>query len=147
MKKRIFIILIIFMVILAVVAYGVYNYRRQVIESQEINNTYKSYESVQLLGTELISIINQTIDIDERLGIEKDENGLYIDNGKDSIKMYIELSYGEDETRTIEAEKIANSGIDSFMEIYSTASFHCTNITYHQETNNIKSITFSQVTN
>ena len=79
--------------------------------------------------------------------IEKDENGLYIDNGKDSIKMYIELSYGEDETRTIEAEKIANSGIDSFMEIYSTASFHCTNISYHQETNNIKSITFSQVTN
>lgn len=147
MKKKILIILIGFMVILAIVTYGVYNYRKQLVESQKINNTYKSYENIQILGSELISIINRTIDIDEKEGIEKDQDGLYIDNGKNSIKIYIDFLYGDDETRTVEMEKIANNGIDQFINVYSTASFKCTNISYHEKTNNVKSLTFTQLQN
>lgn len=144
MKKKIFLILIIFMIILAIVTYGIYNYRTQTIAAQKINDSYSSYKNIQILGSELISIINRTIDINESAGIEKDENGLYIDNGKDSIKVYVEFIYDE-ETRTIEMEKIANNGIKSFVDIYSTASFQCTEITYHEKTNNVKSLTFTEI--
>ncbi len=147
MKNKILIILVVFMVILAIVTYGIYNYRKQIVESQKINNTYKNYENIQILGSELISIINRTIDIDENEGIEKNQDGLYIDNGKNSIKIYIEFLYGEDETRTIEMEKIANNGIDQFVNVYSTASFKCTNISYHEKTNNVKSLTFTEIQN
>lgn len=146
MKKKIFIILIIFIIILAMVTYGVYSYRKQLVESQEINNIYKSYENIQILGSQLISIINKTVDINEKAGLEKDENGMYIDNGKDSIELYIEFIY-EDETKTVPMEKISNSGTESFVNIYSTASFKCTNISYHEKTNNVKSLTFTEVTN
>lgn len=147
MKNKILIILVVFMIILAIVTYGVYNHRKQLVEAQKINNLYKTYENIQILGSELISIINRTIDIDEKEGIEKDQDGLYIDNGKDSIKIYIEFLYGDDETRTVEMEKIANSGIDQFINVYSTASFKCTNISYHEKTNNVKSLTFTQLQN
>ncbi len=147
MKNKILIILVVFMVILAIVTYGIYNYRKQIVESQKINNTYKNYENIQILGSELISIINRTIDIDENEGIEKNQDGLYIDNGKNSIKIYIEFLYGEDETRTIEMEKIANNGIEQFVNVYSTASFKCTNISYHEKTNNVKSLTFTEIQN
>lgn len=146
MKKKIFIILITFIIILAMVTYGVYSYRKQLVESQEINNIYKSYENIQILGSQLISIINKTVDINEKAGLEKDENGMYIDNGKDSIELYIEFIY-EDETKTVPMEKISNSGTESFVNIYSTASFKCTNISYHEKTNNVKSLTFTEVTN
>ena len=146
MKKKIFIILIIFVIILAMVTYGVYSYRKQLVEAQEINNIYKSYENIQILGSQLISIINKTVDINEKAGLEKDENGMYIDNGKDSIELYIEFIY-EDETKTVPMEKISNSGTESFVNIYSTASFKCTNISYHEKTNNVKSLTFTEVTN
>ncbi len=146
MKKKIFIILIIFIIILAMVTYGVYSYRKQLVEAQEINNIYKSYENIQILGSQLISIINKTVDINEKAGLEKDENGMYIDNGKDSIELYIEFIY-EDETKTVPMEKISNSGTESFVNIYSTASFKCTNISYHEKTNNVKSLTFTEVTN
>lgn len=128
------------------VTYGVYSYRKQLVEAQEINNIYKSYENIQILGSQLISIINKTVDINEKAGLEKDENGMYIDNGKDSIELYIEFIY-EDETKTVPMEKISNSGTESFVNIYSTASFKCTNISYHEKTNNVKSLTFTEVTN
>lgn len=147
MKNKILILLAVFMIILAVVTYGIYNYRKQYAETQKINNTYKTYENIQILGSELISIINRTIDINEKAGIEKNQDGLYIENDKNSIKIYIEFLYDEDEIRTIEMEKIENNGIDQFINVYSTASFKCTKITYHEKTKNVKSLTFTEIKN
>ena len=72
---------------------------------------------------------------------------MYIENDKNSIKIYIEFLYDEDEIRTIEMEKIENNGIDQFINVYSTASFKCTKITYHEKTNNVKSLTFTEIKN
>ena len=144
MKNKILILLAVFMIIIAIVTYGIYNYRKQYAEAQKINNTYKTYENIQILGSELISIINKTIDFNEKEGIEKNQDGLYIENDKNSIKIYIEFLYDEDEIRTIEMEKIENNGIDQFINVYSTASFKCTKITYHEKTNNVKALTFTE---
>ncbi len=143
MKNKILIIVVIFMVVLAIAVYGIYKYQ---INNQEIlktNNEYKSYYNAQMLGTELISIINKTEDTNEKYGISKNEEGLYIENDTNSIKIYIEFKY-EEEFRTLEMEKIINNGIENFIKVYSTASFKCTNISYHDKTNNVKALTFTE---
>ncbi len=141
MKNKILLILIIFMAILAIVTYILYNYRINLQELQKINNEFKTYANTQMLGTELISIMNRVQDINTKNKIEKDSDGLYIDNGKNSIKLYLKLKYKEDYT-TLEVEKILDNGIENFIKTYSTASFKCIEITYHEKTGNVKSLTY-----
>lgn len=141
MKNKILLILIIFMAILAIVTYILYNYRINLQELQKINNEFKTYANTQMLGTELISIMNRVQDINTKNKIEKESDGLYIDNGKNSIKLYLKLKYKEDYT-TLEVEKILDNGIENFIKTYSTASFKCIEITYHEKTGNVKSLTY-----
>lgn len=143
MKNKIIIIVIIFLIILSVSAYMVYNYRKSVISSQKVNETYKAYYDTEILGTELISVINKTVDFNEQNGIQKDENGMYIENDNNSIKIYISFKY-EDDYQTVEMEKISNNGTDNFRKVYSTASFKCTEISYHDKTKNVKALTFTE---
>ncbi len=143
MKNKIIIIVIIFLIILSVSAYMVYNYRKSVISSQKVNESYKAYYDTEILGTELISVINKTVDFNEQNGIQKDENGMYIENDNNSIKIYISFKY-EDDYQTVEMEKISNNGTDNFRKVYSTASFKCTEISYHDKTKNVKALTFTE---
>ena len=121
----------------------VYNYRKSVISSQKVNESYKAYYNTEILGTELISVINKTVDFNEQNGIQKDENGMYIENDNNSIKIYISFKY-EDDYQTVEMEKISNNGTDNFRKVYSTASFKCTEISYHDKTKNVKALTFTE---
>lgn len=143
MKNKILLILTIFTCVLLVVAYYVYSYRSSIAESQKMNREYEQYQDSQMLGSELISLINKTVDVNTDLGIEKDQDGLFIDNGENSIKIYVNFVY-EDDYRTLEMEKIYNNGAENFMKVYSTASFKCTEFTKHEKTNNVKSLTFTE---
>ena len=100
MKNKILLILIIFMCVLLVATYWVYSYRNSIVESQKINKEYEQYQDVQMLGSELISLINKTVDVDTKLGIEKDQNGMFIDNGENTIKIYVNFIY-EDDYQTV----------------------------------------------
>ena len=115
MKNKILLILIIFMVILAIITYIIYNYRINLQEIQKINNEYITYSKAQMLGTELVSIMNRTQDINTKNEIQKDDEGLYIDNGQNSIKVYLKLKY-EDDYSTLEIERILNSGTENFIK-------------------------------
>ena len=143
MKNKILLIIVIFIIILSLAIYAIYQYRQSYIEAQKINHEYSSYYDVQLLGTELVSIINRTEDINQKNQIQKDEEDIYIDNGTNSIKLYIKFKY-KNEYTVIEGEKIASSGIENFIKTYSTASFKCTDISYHNKTKNVKAITFTE---
>ena len=144
MKNKILIILFIFFIVLVISGYVVYNYRTSVIESQKINNEYKKYYNIQVLGNELISIINKTIDINEKYGIEKNENGQYIENDTSSIKLYIKFKY-KDDYKNVTMEDISKGGIENFMKVYGAASFKCTELTYHEKSKNVKSVTFTEI--
>ena len=104
MKNRIIFIFVLLIIILLVGIYYIYNYRTSLIESQKINNEYKSYYNVQLLGTELVSIINKTEDVNEKYKTEKTSDNIYIENDTNSIKLYIKFKYKDDYT-TLESEK------------------------------------------
>ena len=144
MKNRILIILLIFFIVLVISGYAVYNYRTSVIESQKINNEYPKYYNIQVLGNELITIINKTIDINEKYGTEKNEDGQYIENDTSSIKLYIEFRYKED-YKKVTMEDISKSGIENFMKVYGAASFKCTELTYHEKSKNIISLNFTEI--
>ena len=111
---------------------------------QKLNREYEQYYNIDILGTELISIINRTCDINVKNDISKDTNGYFENNNDNSIIVYIQFNYKKD-TKTIRMEEISNTGSEAFIKVYSTANFKCTNIEYHEKTHNIKSLTFEEV--
>ena len=142
--KKVALFFIILVSITAVTIYSVVHYRTQKIEAEKMNQAYQAYYNVDLLGTQLISIINKTVNENEKNGIRKDEEGCFIDNGKDSIQLQIKFLY-KDDYKEIPMEKIAAEGSESFIRVYGAATFRCTNIEYHQETNHVKSLTFEEI--
>lgn len=144
MKNKILIIILAFVLITVVIGYMVFSYRSKVVLSQKLNKEYESYYNVEMLGTELISIINKTIDTNNKNGIQRDSDNYYIDNGDNSIHIYIKFVY-KDEVKEIQMEDIEKNGTESFIRIYSTENFKCTNIEYHRKTKNVKSLTFEEI--
>ncbi len=144
MSKRFFVILIILAVVTIISICFVNSYRSKLIKIQKENEQYEEYYNIEILGTELISIINKTVDINEKNDIQKNEQGHYIDNEKNSISIYIDFAYKED-VMTLSMEDIYSSGTEAFIKRYSTASFKCTNISYHEKTKLVKSLTFEEI--
>lgn len=144
MKRKFFVIMLILFVVTLISIYAVYSYRNSIKSSQKINDEYNSYYNKQMLGTELISIINKTIDINHKNNIEKDSSDYYIDNENNSIQIYVNFVYKK-ETKTKKMEDIEKGGIEEFVQVYSTANFKCTNIEYHTKTKNVKSLTFEEI--
>ena len=142
--KKILIIVLILLIILAGGIYSVYRYRTSVYQIQKINKEYENYYNIDILGTELISIINRTCDINVKNNVSKDSNGYFIDNNDNSIIVYIQFNYKKD-TKIIRMEDISSTGSEAFVKVYSTANFKCTNIEYHEKSHNVKSLTFEEV--
>lgn len=146
MKKNLIILISILLIICAFVVYFVINYRNMQMQAQINNKEYNTYKEKTIVGTTLVSIINKTVDNNEKNNIEKDNSNVYVENEDNSIKIYIYF-LGEDGKR-IETpytmEQIYNKGSDSFIKLYGTSNFTCTNIDYHSKTGNVKSLTFEQ---
>lgn len=129
---------------LAISIYMIYSYRTKSLEAQKTNQQYEEYYNIQILGTELISIINRTIDINNKNGIVRDENNNFIENEENSIEIYIQFAY-KNEIKTVKMEDIEKTGVETFIKVYSTASFKCTKIEYHNKTKNVRSLVFEEI--
>lgn len=143
MKKQIIIIVIGLIIITAISGYYVYNARKIENLARKNNEQYENYYNQEILGTDLISIINKTIDYNEKNNIEKNDI-YYINNSTNSIQ--ITIKFLEDE-RNIKMEDIANATSESFIKYFATASFKCTKLEYHEKTKYIKSLYFEQMSN
>ena len=73
MKKQFWIILIILCIIVAIVALTIYNGVRLKSLAEDYNKAYESYYEQEILGTTLISIINKTIDQNEKMQYQKNK--------------------------------------------------------------------------
>ena len=91
MKKNFFIILTILLIIAIIVGYTVHNYRKQQIQIAQYNKQYESWYGKKILGTDFISIINKTIDNNEKNDVQKDENNVYLEDNEKSVKIYIKF--------------------------------------------------------
>ena len=142
MKKIIICILSIFLIIICIVVYGVYQKNENTAQIGVDNKTYESYENKEVLGTDIISIINKATHSNKKNDIKIGEDGNYIDNGKNSIR--IEIKFLELD-KVITMERINNVGIEKFWSNYGALSFKCTKIEYHEKTHRVKYMYFEEV--
>ena len=140
--KKIICILSIFLIIICIVVYGVYQKNENTAQIGVDNKTYESYENKEVLGTDIISIINKATDSNKKNDIKIGEDGNYIDNGKNSIR--IEIKFLELD-KVITMERINNVGIEKFWSNYGALSFKCTKIEYHEKTHRVKYMYFEEV--
>ena len=142
MIKILICILSIFLIIICIVVYGVYQKNENTAQIGVDNKTYESYENKEVLGTDIISIINKATDSNKKNDIKIGEDGNYIDNGKNSIR--IEIKFLELD-KVITMERINNVGIEKFWSNYGALSFKCTKIEYHEKTHRVKYMYFEEV--
>ena len=142
MKKNLFVILGIFLIIIAILVYFYYNTLKIAIISQNINKEYEKYTKEDILGSTLMTLINKASDQNERNGIEKDKKNIYIENDTNSIK--IEVKFLESD-KTFSMEAISSLGAEQFIKNYNMMTFKCTKKEYHQKTNSIKYMLFEQI--
>ncbi len=142
MKKTVILILTIFLIIIAIIAYGIYQQRSIALQSAQQNKSYESFYMQEVLGSDVVSLINKAIDDNEKNLVEKDENGNYIENDTNSIKVEIKF---QELDKTILMEAINKQGMYQFLQNFGATTFMCKQIEYHQSTNNIKYMYFEQV--
>lgn len=142
MKRNILLIITIVLVIIVTIIYNFSNYRKNQLDVQNNNKSYQSFYNVQVLGTDLATLINKVENSNIKNNVEKDEKGYYIDNGTNSIK--IDIKFLEMD-KVISAEAIQKNGIEQFVHNFASMNFKCTKIEYHQNTKNVKYMYFEQV--
>ena len=140
--KKIIIFLVIVLMIVATVGYMYLNYQANYHETQKINAQYEGYKDKEIFGTDLATLINKAVDDNIKNDIEKEDSGLYKDNGQDSIRVDILFT---DDNEVHSMEEIYNSGTDTFMQYYNQIRFKCTKIEYHQKTGRVSYLYFEQV--
>jgi len=144
MEKKFFIVILIFILVTIIAGYTIYQYRSQRIEEQKINKQYSEYHNIEVLGTELISLINKTIDLNERNEIPKDNLGNFVEDNEKAIRIYVKF-ISNDDFVTVPMESISSKGSEAFINVYSTENFKCTEIEYYDKTKNVKSLTFEEI--
>ena len=142
MKKMFLILLLIAIVIITFIIYNYNGYKAQTQEIQKLNEEYENYATGEIVGTSLITLINKTVDINKKNNILVDNNGIFIQNDENSIRIDVKFLESED---IFPMEKIENMGSASFTKNYASALFKCTQKEYHKNSNLIKYLLFEEI--
>ena len=140
--KKIAIFFVIIISLVSSISYMYFNYTKNIENIRKENLEFEIYKDREIFGTELATLINKAIDTNLKNEVLKDNNGKYIDNKKNSIK--IDIKFIDNDTE-YNIEKIYNGGIQKFVNYYRDILFKCTNIEYHNSTGKIKYMKFKQV--
>ena len=141
MKKIIILIICIVILLVTIISYKIYSNNQMKLKSERINKEYEQFYNVEVLGTDLASLMNKIENSNEKNNIEKDENGIYIDNNKNSINLEIKFLELEE---IITLEKVEQQGIARFVQNFGAMSFKCMKIEYHKNTGSVKHMYFEQ---
>ena len=96
----------------------------------------------EIYGAEIATLINKVTEQNERNNVSKDENGYYIDNGTNSIKIDLKMITVE---KTYPMELIYKNDVTNFVKNFNVILFKCTNIEYHKETGKVSKLIFEQI--
>lgn len=142
MKKRILVILGIFIIILLFVVYLLYNYDKGIKKTQGFNKQYELYYQKETLGTDLATLLNKVMNYNEKNNVDKDDNDRYYIETENSIIITIKFLEKDDIVRM---EDILLQNMENFIKYYATSSFKCTKIEYHKDNKQVKSLYFEQI--
>lgn len=142
MKRNLCVIIGIFLVIITILSFTYYNYKKISIIAQQKNKEYENYMQDEILGSSLMSLINKVSNENEKNEIQKDSKNRYIENEENSIK--IEIKFSESD-KIYEMEAISSLGSEEFIKNYNNMNFKCTKKEYHKKTGYIKYMLFEQI--
>lgn len=142
MKKTLLLITAIILIIVFCILSYILQKRSELNEINYYNKQYEIYLNKDVYGTEVATIINKAVEQNEENEIPKDENGYYIENDADSIKIDLKMITID---QTYQMETIYNNNIQEFVKNFNIVLFRCTNIEYHKQTGKISKITFEQI--
>ena len=142
MKKILYILLGICILTVIIIFYLYNTYFRFLVLSEKLNKEYENYTENVIVGSSLMSLINKSIDLNEKNNVEKNKQGLYIENDTNSIK--IEIKFAESD-KTFQMEAISKLGSSEFIKNYNSRSFKCTKKEFHSKTGQIKYMLFEEV--
>lgn len=137
MKKIGILICTLVIVIVAVIGVNIYSYNERLKATEKNNKNYQSYYNVEVLGSDVGSLINKILDTNSKNNIQKDENGKEISISV-TIK-FLELD------KNISIEAIEKQGVDRFIKNFGAETFKCTEIEYYPDAKGVKSMHFEQV--
>lgn len=144
MKKIVIIFGIIAITLLLIVNVSLVQNNQNLKNIKNYNKQYEEYYNKTLYGTDVITLINKATNENIKNNIEKDEKGFFIENDLNSIKIEVKLLYNE-KLITYKMETLTKVGLEGFVKNFNLIRFNCTNITYHEATKKVKSLTFEQI--
>ena len=141
--KKVFIFLAIVVIIVALVGYKYISYKNECNNIQKENADFDKYKDQDVYGLEIASMMNKAIDKNTKNKIEKDDQGNFIQNDKNSVEIEI---YMTDNETTYKMETIYNAGTEQFVQYYANINFKCSKVEYHKN-GKIKYMLFEQEKN
>lgn len=142
MKKYIITILILVFISITFFLYAYRTYEKDVQDLKNYNYEFEQFNNKEIGVTQIATILNKAVNINEENNIQKDENKNYIENEENSIKIDI---YIKDNDTTYKMESIYNYGVEKFINGFSLEDFKISEISYHEKTNLIKYIKIEQL--
>jgi len=142
LKKSFLIITAIILIIIFIVLGYIFEAQAKQNEVISYNKQYENYLEKEIYGAEIATIINKVTEQNERNNVAKDENGYYIDNETNSIKIDLKMITIE---KTYPMELIYKNDITSFVKNFNVILFKCTNIEYHKKTGKVSKLIFEQI--
>ena len=139
MKKSLYIIIAIFIIILGITLIFISNIKNIYKEARKENYSYEKCLNQEVMGTEVASLINKAVDNNEKYNIKKDDKGNYIDDNNYSIKIYVKL---QTDGKYYNMETIYSNNVAEFVKNFNLENFKCTNITYHNSTKRVATVYF-----
>ena len=91
MKKTFMVLLLAFCIVVLIIVVNFNSYQKNMRQVLNFNKQYEEYNKEEVPGVDITTLINKAISNNEKYQISKDENGLYVDDGKYSIKIYITI--------------------------------------------------------
>ena len=144
MKKTFITILVIVGIIVALFIIKYIRYQEKVAQIKEYNVQFEQYLDKELYGTEIATVINKAVVINEQKVVKKNENGKYIQNNTDSVNIEVKINDLEEE-KIYNMETLYNGGMQQFVQYYNNIKFKSSKVEYNSE-KKISYILFEQIT-
>ncbi len=142
MEKNLIIMLILFVIILGAATIWIVDLQQTEKQVLQFNKTFEDYKDKISLGSEVATLINKAIDNNEKKQINKNDKGIYQDDGKYSVQVFVRLEKDGD---LFSMERINALKITEFVKNFSLQDFKCTGIEYHKETKRVSKIYFEAI--
>ena len=139
MKKIGIVIAIFVMISMVIIVVKMNQAKQEKIAIQNFNQEYEQYNKENLYGSDITTIMNKAINHNEKYQIPKSEDGSYIEDDSNSIKIEIKMILND---KTYTMEQINKLGMDSFITYFGEITFKCTQVEYHEKTGKIAKMIF-----